>query len=82
MDGAQRSISIESAMDLSIKATGKIEIDGQTGVKVNSAGGNLELTSNMQASLKGMQTSVEGTGTAEVKSSGPLTVRGAIVNIN
>ena len=82
MDGTKQSISIESAMDLTIKATGKIEIDGQTGVKVNSAGGNLELTSNMQTSLKGMQTSVEGTGTAELKANGPLTVRGAIVNIN
>jgi len=82
MDATAQSVSIESAKDISIKATGKIEMDGQMGVKVNTAGGNLELSSQMQASLKGMQIAVEGTATTELKSSGMLKIQGSIVNIN
>jgi phage protein D/phage baseplate assembly protein gpV len=82
MDPVKQSVSIESAMDLSIKATGKIQIDGQTGITLNTAAGNLEMKTNAQASLKGMTTSIEGTGSAEVKSSGVLTVQGTLVKIN
>lgn len=82
MDGVGQSISIEGAKDITIKAMGKIEIDGQMGVKVNTAGGNLELSSSLQTSLKGTQTSVEGSATAELKSSGMLTVQGSLVKIN
>ncbi len=70
MDAAKQSVSIESAMDLSIKATGKIQIDGQTGVTINSAGGNLDLKSNLQTNINGTQTSIQGTATAELKSGG------------
>jgi phage protein D len=82
MDPNRQSVSIESALDLTIKATGKIQIDGQTGVNIKSDAGNLDLVSKLQTNIQGMQTSVQGTGTAEFKSSGALTVRGAIVNIN
>jgi uncharacterized protein (DUF2345 family) len=82
MDAVNRSVSIESAMDLNIKATGKIQIDGQTGVTINTAGGNLEMKSNMQTNIKGSMTSVQGTATAEVKSSGMLTIQGSMVKIN
>jgi len=83
MNATAQSVSIESAMDISIKATGKIEMDGQMGVKVNTSGGNLELTSQLQTSLKGgVKTTVEGTGMAELKSSGVLTIQGTLVNIN
>jgi phage protein D len=82
MDATAQSVSIESAKDISIKATGKIEMDGQMGVKVNTAGGDLELTSNMNTNIKGTQAKVEGTATAEFKSSGLLKIQGSIVNIN
>jgi phage protein D len=82
MDASKQSVSIESAMDLSIKATGKIQIEGQTGVTINSTGGNLEMKSNAQTNLKGTMTSVEGTANLEVKSSGVLTVQGSLVKIN
>jgi phage protein D len=82
MDAVNRSVSIESAMDLNIKATGKIQIDGQTGVTINTAGGNLEMKSNMQTNIKGSMTSVQGTASAELKSSGVLTVQGTLVKIN
>ncbi len=70
MDAAQSSVSIESAMDLSIKATGKIQIEGQMGVSINTSGGNLELKSNAQTTIEGTLTSVQGTATAELKSGG------------
>lgn len=82
MDAAQRSVTIESAMDMTLRATGKVEISGQTGVAISSAGGNLDLESNAQTNIKGMQATLEGTGTAEVKSSGMLTVQGSMVKIN
>lgn len=82
MDAASQSVTIESAMNLTIKATGKVEIDGQTGVTINTAGGNLELKSNAQTNISGTQTSIQGTATAEVKANGPLVIKGLPVNIN
>jgi phage protein D/phage baseplate assembly protein gpV len=82
MDAVKQSVSIESAMDLSIKAMGKIQIDGQAGVTINTTAGNLEMKSNAQSSLKGTATSIEGTASAELKSSGILTVQGSLVKIN
>ncbi len=82
MDAAQRSVTIESAQDMTLRATGKVEITGQTGVSISATGGNLDLESNAQTNVKGIQATFEGTGTAEVKSSGVLTVQGSIVRIN
>jgi phage protein D len=82
MDAVQQSVTIESAMDLNIKAMGKIQIDGQTGVTINTTGGNLDMKSNMQTNIKGTTTSVQGTASTEVKSSGVLTVQGSLVKIN
>ena len=82
MDAAAQSVSIESAMDLKIKANGKVQIDGQTGVAINAIGGNLDMKSNAQTNIQGTATSVQGTGSAEVKSSGILTVQGSLVKIN
>jgi phage protein D len=84
MDGVKRSVSIESAMDLTIKATGKIQIDGQMGVTINTAAGNLELKSNAQTTINGTMTTVQGTATAELKSGagGKVTVTGPMVMLN
>ena len=46
------------------------QIDGQTGITINTAGGNLELKSNAQTKINGTQTSIQGTATAELKSGG------------
>lgn len=75
MDGSQRSVSIESAQDLKIQAKGKIQIDGQSGVDINTTG-NLALESKANTSIKGMQTSVQANGTAELKANGMVTVQG------
>ena len=82
MDAAQRSVTIESAQDMTLRATGRLEISGQMGVAISSDGGNLDLESNAQTNVKGMQAKLEGTGGAEVKSSGVLTVQGSLVRIN
>ena len=82
MDAAQRSVTIESAQDMTLTASGRLQISGQMGVAISSTGGNLDLESNAQTNVKGMQAKFEGTGTAEVKSSGMLTVQGSMVRIN
>jgi phage protein D len=84
MDAGKRSVSIESAMDLTIKATGKIQIDGQMGVTINTAAGNLEMKSNAQTNISGTMTSVQGNATAEMKSGGggKVMITGPMVMIN
>jgi uncharacterized protein involved in type VI secretion and phage assembly len=81
MNGAQRSVTIESAQDMTLSATGRVEITGQTGVAITSQA-NLDLEATAQANFKGATAKLEGTGTAEVKSSGILTVQGSMVRIN
>lgn len=84
MDAVKRSVSIESAMDLTIKASGKIQIDGQLGITINTAGGNLDLKSNAQTNVNGTMTTVQGTATAEVKSGGggKMTITGPMIMLN
>jgi phage protein D len=76
MDGTKRSVSIESAQDLTIQAKGKVQIEGQTGIDINTTG-NLALESKANTSIKGMQTSVQGNGSAELKANGMVTVQGS-----
>ena len=89
MDAAKQSVAIESAMDLTLKATGKVQIDGQTGIDIKSnakvqmnGSAGVDIGSNGQTNIKGTATSVQGTATAELKSSGILTVQGSLVKIN
>jgi uncharacterized protein involved in type VI secretion and phage assembly len=61
MDAVAQSVSIESAMDLKIKASGKVQIDGQLGVAINASGGNVDIKSSIQTNIQGAATSVQGT---------------------
>jgi phage protein D len=84
LDAVKQSVMIESAMDLTIKATGKIQMDGQMGVSINTTAGNLELKSNAQTTINGTQTSIQGTAMAEMKSGagGKVVVTGPMVMLN
>ena len=74
-------LELDSAANVTIKAKRDVSIE---------AGGNLDLSAKMKASMAGMQVShkaktkfsAQGNTAAEVKASGILTVRGAMVKIN
>jgi uncharacterized protein involved in type VI secretion and phage assembly len=89
MDAAKQSVAIESAMDLTIRANGKLQIEGKTGINVKSdtnlqmeGSAGVDIKSNAAMNIKGTTTSIQGQATAELKSSGMLTVQGSLVKIN
>ena len=74
-------VTIESKSNLTLKATGDISLE---------ATGNLKMKATANAGLEGLQVdvkaktaaSVQGQASAELKSSGVLTVQGTLVKIN
>lgn len=78
---SKSGINLESASNINIKAKGNISLD---------ATGNLSLSAKANATMEGLQVahkakakfSANGTASAEITSSGILTVRGTLVKIN
>ena len=74
-------ITIKSAKDIKISASGKISMDGTGGIELNSnsdiklSGLNINQTANASFTAK-------GTASAEVSASGNTTIKGALVMIN
>jgi uncharacterized protein involved in type VI secretion and phage assembly len=74
---------------VTVHSDGTVRIEGSRGVAVDAGTGALELTgtdvkitATSGVTVRGAQVSVQGTGTAELKSSGVLTVQGSLVKIN
>jgi Rhs element Vgr protein len=78
---SDKGIVIDSASNIEIKAKGNITL---------TAGGNLSMKATSNATCEGVQVelkaqaalSAQGTGSAELKSSGVVTVQGSLVKIN
>jgi len=86
----KKTVAIKAGQGASIDAgTGKLELIGQSvsltaksGVKVDGGGGAVDVASSTAVNVKGTTVSVAGQTSAEVKSSGVLTVQGSLVKIN
>ena len=63
---------------------GGIEIeDGkQNAIKISSSSGAIEVTASQQLTLKATSISIEATASMNIKASGTLTLKGALVQIN
>lgn len=80
-DETSKKITINSKGDLDITSTGNMKIQAQ---------GNLDLKATGNVKIEGAQVSanaqgqfeLKGNGVGTVQASGPLTVKGAVVNIN
>ena len=73
-------VTINSAKDLVLKATNDVSIEGiNVSLKASS---DLDMTSNNTTSKANMSYSAQGGASAEIKSSGNLTIKGAMVDIN
>ena len=90
MDLKSGEISIIASKKLTLKAgQTSLELDGTSNsVKVNggnvnvAAKQNLDLQGQVSAKIKGGTLSAQGDQMAELKSTGPVTVKGAIVKVN
>jgi phage protein D/phage baseplate assembly protein gpV len=82
LDETNKKITIKSTGDIELNATGKMDIKAAQDITMSSSGGNVKIE-GLQVSVNG-KTSVEvkSNGTGTVQSTGPLTVKGAVVNIN
>ena len=74
-----KGITLKPDGTLTIKAT-KIVLDATADVEVN--GMNVKAKAKTAFEASGATTAVKATGTGEVSASGPLTLKGAIVQIN
>jgi uncharacterized protein involved in type VI secretion and phage assembly len=70
---AQHQVKVTAGSSMSLEAQGVLELKAN-GVTIDAGGGAF--------SAKGRQATVHGSGTAELSSSGQVTVRGSLVSIN
>lgn len=75
-------IALSSPADISLKADGKVDISGTTGINLSSSGGDvtgdgLNVTLEAQVAMK-----AAGNASAEFSASGQTTLKGAMVMIN
>ena len=89
LDATNKSVSIESAMDMMIKAKGKLQIEAATGINVKSSttlnmegSTGVDIKSNAATNIKGTTTSIQANAQAELKGNAMVTVQGGIVKIN
>ncbi|MBK8426832.1 MAG: hypothetical protein IPL27_13070 [Lewinellaceae bacterium] len=74
--------SLDSIKDVNIKARGEIILNAVQDISLSATGGNVNLDGlNVEAKAK-VAASVQGTASAELKSSGMTTVKGSMIMIN
>ena len=75
-------ITIKSAKDITMEATGNINIKANQNIAAKSSGGNFS-AEGLQVAMKAQTSfSAQGSAQAEVKSSGMTTIKGSMVMIN
>jgi uncharacterized protein involved in type VI secretion and phage assembly len=89
MNSANKSVSLEVGGDFNVNSKGKINIKSVGNIEISASGGSalvkgtkLSLESMGVSELKGSQVKVNGTGGAELSSSGIVQVQGSLVKIN
>ncbi len=75
-------ITLKSMKDLAIHAKGKIELKAGDNISADSAGGDIRLEGKNVSAVAKVALLAQGTASAELKSAGQTTVKGAIVMIN
>lgn len=79
---ADSGITISSAKDITMKATGKIDITANQAISAKSSGGDISVQ-GLNVNLKAqVALSAQGSASAELKASGQTSVKGAMVMIN
>lgn len=79
---SENGIEIKSSKDLKLTADGAISIAAQTDVSIEGAGGDVSLKGNNINSKANIALKAEGAASAELKASGNVIVKGAMVMIN
>lgn len=76
-------VSLADGKQLLLDSDGITLTDGQgNSMTFTSSGGTIEINAGKQLKLKAMNVSIEASAAMEVKSSGTLTLKGAMVQIN
>jgi uncharacterized protein involved in type VI secretion and phage assembly len=82
IDAKANSITISSDKDLTIESkNGAVKLRGQT-VEIVSTSGAIKVDSKAALELKAAGALKQNGATAELKSNGQMTIKGAVVNIN
>ncbi len=76
-----KDFKVTATGSVTISATQKIDMSANQNISL-AAKQNLALSASIKSELKGAQVSINGTGQAELKSSGILQVQGSLVKIN
>ena len=75
-------ITIKSEKDITVQATGTLNLKGDQGVNIEASGGDVQIKGMNIKSTADMQYSAEGSTTASVQGGAELTLKGGMVMIN
>ena len=79
---SNKGISISSKKDISITASGKLELKGTKGVSATASSGDAKVDGK-NVNVKGKaKVQISGSSGADIKSSGVVNIKGSMVNVN
>ncbi len=82
MEMAAAGITMKSAKDIILQATGKVDIKANQDISAKASGGDVSLQGLNINAKANIAFSAQGSASAELKAAGNTTVKGAIVMIN
>ncbi len=82
MEMAAAGITIKSAKDITLQATGKIDIKANQNISAQASGGDVSLQGLNVNAKANIAFSAQGSASAELKAAGNTSIKGAMVMIN
>jgi len=82
MTTSEKGISITSKKDITLNATGILELKGGKGVSIGSSGGDFKAESTNITLKAKAKIDMSGSSGADLKSSGVINIKGSMVNVN
>ena len=79
---SESGITMNSPKDINITADQNISISGKMGIKIDSSGGDVEISGINIKETAQVQYAANGNATAQINGGGELTMKGAMVMIN
>ena len=79
---SDKGVTITSKKDIKLTASGKLELKGTKGVVLNSSAGDAKIDGkNVKLNAK-LKADVNGKAGVNIKASGSVNIKGAMVNVN
>lgn len=79
---SKSTFSVKSTKDYTVKTDANAKLEAAQGIKVESKGASIEMKASVAFKAQATQTEIKASAMGKMEAGGPLTIKGAVVNIN